>query len=248
MQYKLSFIADFLATAIGIITEFLGVLILFLHIPQLGGWSLPEVAFLYGTAELSLSFAQLMTGGFDRFPDMIRLGEFDRVLIRPRQAFFQVATSDWAIRRLGRTVQGVLVLCVAIVWLSPSWGFFDWVFLIWTLFGGMLLFYGLFVIGGTLSFWTVESLEAMNILTYGGGTLAIYPFNIYAEWMRNFFIFIVPVAFVNYYPSLYLLNKADPFGLPEFLPFVSVPLCSLVLLAALLFWRFGIKHYQSTGH
>jgi len=248
MQYKVSFFSDFLATALGILSEFLGVLVLFTHIPQLGGWSLAEVAFLYGTAELSLALAQLTSGGFDRFPEMIRLGEFDRVLIRPRRAFLQVAASNWAMRRFGRAVQGVAVLGVAVVWLDAGWGLLEWGFLLWTIFGGVLFFLGLFVIGGTLSFWTVESLEAMNILTYGGGTLTVYPFHIYAEWMRNFFIFIVPLAFVNFYPALYLLNKPDPFGLPEILPFVSVPLCLLVLIASLVFWRFGVRRYQSTGH
>jgi ABC-2 type transport system permease protein len=57
----------------------------------------------------------------------------------------------------------------------------------------------------------------------------------------------VPAIFLNYYPALYFLDKADPLGMPTMLRFVS-PIVGLGILAlALAFWRFGIRHYQSTG-
>lgn len=248
MQYKLSFVADVLSTLLGMLLEFASVWVLFAHIATLGGWSFPEVAFLYGTAELSLSLAQMLTSGFDYLPDAVRLGQFDGVLIRPRGLFFQVLAWRLSIRRVGRALQGVLVLGLALGWLGISWDLGHWLFLGWTLLGGTLLFAGLFVVGATASFWTVESLEAFNILTYGGSTLISYPLNIYAEWLRNAFLFVVPLGFVNFYPALLLLGKEDPFGLPDFMPLLSVPLCALVFLLSLWFWRFGVRHYQSTGN
>lgn len=248
MQYKMSFLMEFASTFMGMILEFASVIVLFVHMPALDGWSLAEVAFLYGSAEFAMSLAQVLTSGFDVFPETVRLGKFDSILIRPRNAMFQVFASELAIRRFGRAMQGVLVLGVAIWWMGVDWGVAEWSVLAMMILGGMVFFTGLFIIGATFSFWTVEGLEAMNILTYGGVTMAAYPMSIYAEWMRNVFIFIIPLAFVNYYPSLFLLKKADPFGLPEFMPFLSFPLCSLVLLASLVFWHVGIKRYQSTGH
>jgi len=248
MQYKVSFLTDFLATFLGMLLEFASVAVLFLHIPTLGGWTLPQVAFLYGTAEVSLATARLFTNGFDAFPETIRLGSFDRVLIRPRSTFFQLLAADFSLRQAGRVLQGVWVLGFALWWLGEPWGVERWLFLGWTLLGGTAFFSGLLVIGGTLAFWTVESLEAINILTYGGATMASYPMNIYATWMRNFFLFVVPLAFVNFYPALVLLGKSDPFALPPFVPYLAFPACLLVFLASVLFWRFGVKHYQSTGH
>ena len=58
---------------------------------------------------------------------------------------------------------------------------------------------------------------------------------------------MAPLAFVNFYPALFLLDKTDPFGLPSFMPFLAFPLCSLVLLVGMAFWRVGVRHYQSTG-
>jgi ABC-2 type transport system permease protein len=55
------------------------------------------------------------------------------------------------------------------------------------------------------------------------------------------------MAFINYYPSLYLLDKPDPFGLPAWVPFLA-PLVALISLRlALAAWQVGVRHYQSTG-
>jgi ABC-2 type transport system permease protein len=103
------------------------------------------------------------------------------------------------------------------------------------------------VIGATITFWTVESIEAINILTYGGSELMAYPMQIYQDWMRLFFTYVVPAIFLNYYPALYFLDKPDPFHLPVWAHFLA-PLAGFgVLGAGLLFWRYGLRHYQSTG-
>ncbi|MDW8111201.1 MAG: ABC-2 family transporter protein [Candidatus Bipolaricaulota bacterium] len=248
MQYKFSFLADFLATFIGMGLEFAGVLVLFRHMPVLGGWTLPEVMLLYGTAEFSFALANMIAEGFDSLSNVIRLGEFDRFLVRPRGVFFQVLASEFSLRRLGRVAQGMLVLGAGLWLLKVEWGLERWLFLGWTVLGGMVFFIGLFVIGATFAFWTIEGLEAINIFTHGGVTMASYPIHIFAEWLRNFFVFVLPLAFVNFYPMLFLLEKPDPFGLPSVMPFLAFPLCSLVLLVGIAFWRVGVRHYQSTGH
>jgi ABC-2 type transport system permease protein len=248
MQYKFSFMTDFLATFVGMGLEFAGTLVLFTHMPALGGWRLPEVALLYGTTELSFALANMLGEGFDSFSQVIRRGEFDRYLIRPRQIFYQIMASEFALRRLGRVAQALLVLAAGLWWLNVSWGPEKWLFLGWTVLGGIVFFTGLFVIGATFAFWTVESLEMINIFTHGGTTLASYPLNIFSEWMRNFFIFVVPLAFVNFYPALFLLGKPDPFGLPSFMPFLAFPSCSIVFAIGIAFWQVGVRRYQSTGH
>ena len=111
----------------------------------------------------------------------------------------------------------------------------------------VLFFGGLFIFGSTLTFWTIQPIEAVNILTYGGTEMMSYPMHIFPDWIRRFFTYIVPSIFLNYYPALYLLDKPDPLHLPGFAPFLA-PIAGLVVLAAaLIFWRFGLNHYQSTG-
>jgi ABC-2 type transport system permease protein len=122
-----------------------------------------------------------------------------------------------------------------------------WPIALFALAGGVALFLGILVLQGTLSFWTVESLEVANVLTYGGVQAAQYPLALYAQWFRRVLTFVVPLACVAYYPVLAILGKADPLGAPGWVGWVS-PLAGFVFLAAAFgAWRCGLRHYASTG-
>ena len=85
----------------------------------------------------------------------------------------------------------------------------------------LVFFGGLFMTGAAITFWTVESIEVINIFTYGGTEMISYPMDIYPAWLCNFFTFVIPAIFFNYYPALYILDKPDPLGMPAFAPFLA---------------------------
>ncbi len=87
----------------------------------------------------------------------------------------------------------------------------------------------------------------MNVVTYGGQTMTSYPMHIYQDWLRSIFTFVIPMAFVNYYPALWLLGKPDPLGGPPWLAFLSPFVCVAVLAVGVRMWSFGARRYQSTG-
>ena len=111
----------------------------------------------------------------------------------------------------------------------------------------VIFFGGLFIVGAALSFWTIESLEAVNIFTYGGTEMMQYPMDIYPNLMRAFFIYILPAIFLLYYPALYILDKPDPLGMPPFSPFLAPFVAIIVFTLALVFWNYGLRFYQSSG-
>src|SRR6266516_982528 len=86
--------------------EFVVVLIYFGKISTMLGWSVGEVAMFYAVMSISFGFAEMFGAGIDAFSDTIRLGEFDRVLLRPVGSFLQGVASDFRLRRLGRITQG----------------------------------------------------------------------------------------------------------------------------------------------
>jgi ABC-2 type transport system permease protein len=101
--------------------------------------------------------------------------------------------------------------------------------------------------GATLCFWTIQTSEVINIFTHGGTEMVSYPMDIYQGWFRNLFIFVVPLAFVTYFPSLYFLDKPEALGLPGFTRFLSLPVALAFLAVSRGVWSFGVRHYQSTG-
>jgi ABC-2 type transport system permease protein len=249
MQYKVSFLLGAFAVFLGTVIDFLAILILFARFSTLGGWQLPEVALLYGLVNLPFALVHLVAEGLEDFQSIVRPGAFDQILVRPRTALLQVLGSRFPLRQLGRLVSAGLALGLALHWLDAlaRWGWPQWAFMLLTMAGGMAFFSGVVLLSATACFWTVESIEVANIVTYGGTEMASYPMHIFAGWLRRTFTYILPLAFVNYYPALWLLNRRPPPGLPDLSPFLSLPVCLWVLGLGLLAWRIGVRHYFSTG-
>jgi ABC-2 type transport system permease protein len=112
---------------------------------------------------------------------------------------------------------------------------------------GAVFFGAVFVASATFAFFWIDSGEFANGFTYGGRDFSSYPINVYSGVFRRVFAYSLGFAFVAYYPALMLLGRPDPLGLPGWVAWTS-PLVSLAaaLLAALA-WRFGVRHYRSTG-
>jgi ABC-2 type transport system permease protein len=232
------------ATAI----EILGVFALFHRFGQVKGWSFGEVALFYGLINITFSIADLLTRGFDVFgTDFVRTGAFDRVLLRPRSVTLQLIGYESRLSRIGRMLQGLAVLVLATRLAHIDWDPAAVAIAVWAVAGGVALFAGILVLQATLSFWTIESLEAVNVFTYGGVQAAQYPLNIYAGWFRRVLTFGVPLACVAYYPVLAILKRPDPLGAPDWI-LPLTPLAGFAFLAlSFLAWRAGMARYASTG-
>jgi ABC-2 type transport system permease protein len=228
--------------------EILGVFALFHRFGPVGGWSFGEAALFYALINISFSIADLLTRGFEVFgTDFVRTGAFDRVLLRPRAAALQLAGYEVRLSRLGRLLQAAAVLIVASRLVPIAWDPATIAIAAFAVAGGVALFVGILVLQATLAFWTVESLEIVNTITYGGVQAAQYPLNIYAAWFRRLLTFAVPLACVAYYPVLAILNRPDPLGAPDWL-LPLAPLAGFAFLAlSFLAWRAGIARYASTG-
>ena len=84
-------------------------------------------------------------------------------------------------------------------------------------------------------------------VTYGGDFTASYPLDVYSGWLRRFVTFVLPLAFVNYYPALHILDREDPLGLPDWIWLLSPVVALAMAGVARLAWSAGVRRYQSTG-
>lgn len=249
MQYRLSFVLDILATCFVTLFEFGSLALVLQRFGTIDGWTVREVALLYGSVELSFGLMDMVFSGFDPafFGRYVRRGAFDQLLLRPINITVQVLGAEFASRRLGRIALGGAIFFWALQGLMIEWTAVKITLIPLMLVSLFCYFGGLFIIGATISFWTIQSIEAMNVLTYGSSFSMSHPMHIYQSWIRRFFTFVVPAIFLNYYPVLTILEKPDPYGMPSFAPFLSPIVGIGMMLLALRFWRFGITRYQSTG-
>lgn len=248
LQYRAAFLLAALGQFLVNGMEFLGVWALFERFGHVAGWRLPEVALFYGVVHCTFACADALSTGFDQFgPAYVRTGNFDRLLLRPRSTVLQLAGHELALRRVGRFSQGLGVFLWAISQLDVVWSVARVGVLLFALVGGICFFFGLIVLQATLAFWSTETLEIMNTLTYGGVETAQYPLAIYHSAFRKFFTFVIPLACSSYFPLVWVLGGPDPLGSPAWFQACSPAGGVLFLGGCLMLWRYGVAHYTSTG-
>ena len=225
------------------------------HIPASQVWSvvghqLAWTLALVGLGRfLLIAFAlcDAFSRGFDQFASTVKSGDFDRLLLRPRSTALQLAGQELTLKRIGRLTQGLVVLLWASHALELAWTPDKLLLALLTILGGACLFYGLIVLQATLAFWTTESLEIVNTVTYGGVETAQYPLAIYREWFRRFFTYVIPLACVSYYPALGILERPDPLGSGPLFQWLAPIVGLLFFVICLHIWQVGVRHYRSTG-
>ncbi|MGK4909125.1 ABC transporter permease [Streptomyces albus] len=236
--------ANFATTAL----DFVAIMLMFSQVDALGGFSLPEVAFLYGTACVAFGLADLILGTAERVGRRVRDGTMDVLLTRPVPVLSQVAADRFAPRRLGRILQGTLVLGWALTRLELDWTAGRVALLVSMLLCGGVIFGCLFVVGGAFQFWAQDAAEVQNAFTYGGTTVLQYPPTVFGKELVRGVTFVVPLAFVNWLPALRMLGRDDPLGLPGWADLAAPAVALVCCLVAGLVWRAGLRAYRSTGN
>jgi ABC-2 type transport system permease protein len=247
MIYRGSFVMLIAGQAVVTGLDFVVIFIMFSHTPQLGGFDLAEVAFLYATSGVAMGLADLIVGNSERIGRKIRSGEFDVMMIRPVPAFVQAAADQFGIHRIGRISQAAVVLVWSIVALDLDWTWDRVLLTVVMIVCGTVIFGAIFVLGGAFQFVAGDASEVANAFTYGGNFLTQYPPTIFSREVVLLALFVIPLGFVNWMPAMYILSHPDPLGLPTAFQFAS-PVAALLLSAvAALAWRAGVRTYRSTG-
>ena len=241
MGYKTSFFLTCIGQFLVSFNVFLGIYFMFNRFSKIQGFTYEEVLLCFSITLLEFSLAEAIARGFDLFSHMVSKGEFDRILVRPRNEILQVLGSRMEFTRIGRMLQAMVIFIYGVSVSGVHWTFFKVATVIFMLIGGTVVFSGLFLIYATLCFFTIESLEFMNIFTDGAREYGKYPISIYGKRMLQFCTFVVPYALIQYYPLLYLLDRGKPYYL--LLPLLAC----LFIIPCLFFWKIGVKHYTSSG-
>jgi ABC-2 type transport system permease protein len=246
-SYRASFTFDLAGQVLLGVVEFVEVYVVFHQVRTLGGFTFGEVMLMFGLATTGFGLADCAVGHVERMPFYVRTGQLDAMLLRPLSALGQVVSSDFSLRRLGRVLTALTVLVVALTAVEVDWTATRVLLLAVTPLAGAVIFGAVFVATASTTFWLVESTEFANAFTYGGNYLASFPFTVFGSAIRRFFTFIIPAAFVAYLPSLGLLGRPDPLGMPGWLSWSGVPVAVISALAAGALWRIGLRHYVGAG-
>lgn len=246
-SYRISFALQIVGAFFLSFLDFVAIIVIFTHLPRLAHWSLPEIAFLYGSSYVAFKLGDMVFGNLDKLPTLIRMGTFDQVLTRPLGTLGQVLTTDIDLRHIGGTTQGALVLLYAIHHLRIEWTGLRAIVLVSMMASAFVIFGSIWVATNAIAFWTMDVREIANSVTYGGNFLSQFPMHIYGAWMRRLFGYVIPLAFVCYYPALYILAKTDATHAPYVFRFLSPAFAVASVFVARGVWQLAVSRYRSTG-
>lgn len=246
-QYRTSFFLFLASQTLVAGLDLAVIAVIFTRVRSLAGWSVAEVALLYAVAGLGFGLADLLVSEVETASRHIKAGTFDLFLLRPAGTLLQLCAAEFAPRRVGRSLQPMIVLVAALARVDVSWTPAKVAMLPIAVVSAAVIFGSIWVLASSISFWTVETQEVANSFTYGGVTLAQYPIDVFGSWLRRLVIFVVPLAFTSFFPVAYLLGKPVPFGSSRFLAFASPVVAAGLVVAARAVWRLAVRHYRSTG-
>lgn len=242
LEYKSSFIMNMLSQFFLFFTYYFIIIGLFNKFSNIKGFTLYEVLLCFSIIHFGFSFNETFFRGIDRFETLVINGELDRLLLRPRGILLQVLCNEIDFVKIVRMLQSVIILIISLIKLDITWNILKVITLILMMLASIIIFFGIFVLTASYCFITVQGLEIKNVFTDGGKNLAQYPIGIYKKGVIFFFTFIIPYAFINYYPLLYFIDKTD-----NILYMLSPLLVFVFLIPCLLSFKIGLKHYSSTG-
>ena len=242
LEYRVNFILSFLSQILVFFTYYFIIIALFTKFNNIKGFTIYEVLLCFSIIQFGFAMNEVFARGIDRFDKLIIRGDFDRLLLRPQNIILQVLCSDSDFVKSARVIQAIIVMIVALLNLSIKWNIMRVITLLLMLFSSCIIFFGIFLLAASYCFYTVQGLEVRNVFTDGGKHMAQYPIGVFSKGFVLFFTFIIPYAFVNYYPLLYFIGKKDTL-IYGFSPLLVI----IYLLPCITVFYLGMKRYSSVG-
>ena len=246
MNYPKSFFIQTLSQLVMLGGELMAVLLVIDRFGGLKGWTGGDLLFFFGLLATAFFICECFFRGVTCFPPLVRSGRLDTFLLRPRGILTQTLCAELDARRLGAILIGVLSLLIGSAQANVCWNVAKLLCLLMSVGGACMLILGLFLLEATLSIFSVQSIEIVNALTYGGRSACQYPIDIYPKPLRILFIFVAPFALTTHLPASYILGKTM-FNAPGWTAFISPLAGGVTLFISYLLFRWALKRYRSTG-
>ena len=242
MSYRADFFVSLVFMLLWFLPSFFSVVVIFSNIPSLAGWSLEELVFVYGFYMLAMVPNGLFFQNVWQLPRQVRSGGFIKYYFRPLNMLFYYMSEIIDLESLNAIPVGVGLM----VWASIRLG------LVWTveriagtlvlLTSASLVVCALMVASASTAFWLTNAHSLLNLASRFREN-ARYPMTIFNGAFRFAFSVLVPVGFIAFYPSQWILRPDEAGLLPWLTPVAGVASFSL----ACLVWARGARRWTGTG-
>lgn len=248
MQYRANFA---LITVGGFFYQGVGLAFLWVVIGRfggLGGWSLQEMALLYGMRLTAHGLWAIPSAQILQIDLAVQEGEFDRYLVRPVNPLVQMLTRSFPLQTISDLFGGVIVLIAAAAASTVHWNAGAVTLLIAAVVGGALVEFAVYLAISGMSFRVVQARSPLLVAGTVMQTAGQYPTTIFPAAARAVLTFVMPVAFIAYLPAAALLGRADQIPFASWLGYCAPAVGVALAVAAYLLWMRQLRHYAGPGN
>ncbi len=248
-QYKVDAVLRSLAVFLREATAIIVMYFALLKFETLYGWNVYEILFLSSLIYVTYGILIIFFTGLRDFGNTVRSGGFDRYILRPRGLLYQLifANADW-FAAVGQGGLGIVLFIISASKVGVMWTPVRIIYYILTITGGVLIQGAIFLFLATLNIYLLETNAIKEVFYWDIRKFAGCPISIFHKAIQFLMTFVVPFAFVNYFPAQYLLRKDDMASYPAIFMYITPLVGLLMYLLSYAFWRFSIKYYKSSGN
>ncbi len=246
-QYR----ADFITGILSIITlnviqlGFMGILVY--RFNNINTWGIWHILFLYSLWMLGHSIFAIFFWHLLDLEAYVVQGTFDQYFTKPVNIFMQFILQDVQYMGFGDMLIGAAGIVLAYRNLNLDWDIYKAVFFIVSVLSGSIIEIAIMWMCGSVSFWVTRSSPLFAIISQLDSMVQRFPLDVFGTGFRTFVTAFIPVAFINYYPSLVLLHRPGLPGKWSLLSYASPFVGCILLLIAIKIWNAGLKAYSSSG-
>ena len=242
LQYKFDRFAITFAVFFRELANVIVIILMLNTFQSINGWNMDEILFQYSFLFLSYSLFILFFTGIRDFEDVIYSGDLVSVL-------YQVIVSkiDYT-AAVGHGCVGILLFVKTVSRIQVDWNLGNILYMIVCIISGAVLQASIFLLSSCFSFWTVKTKNIRNLIFFNTRKFAAYPISFYPIGIKRILVFVIPFAFVNYYPTQFYLHKSSLWYENEILPLLSPAIAFLLFFLVLSIWKRGLRRYASTGN
>ena len=243
LAYRVDFAVDLFANLVQAGVQLVILAVLFARVPSLRGWTYEQVLFIYGFSLLPLGLFNIVSINLYRFGERYVIeGHFDRVLLRPINPLAQIMFEEFNIAGVNEIAVGIGVMAHAGARLGLAWNPLDLALLLLLAVSSALVFTGIFLGLTSVSFW-FEDRMGLAPPVYNVIRFSRYPMTIFSPLVRLFLTFVLPFAWVAFYPATWFVGSPEVRRLALLTPLVGTAVFGL----AYVIWSRGVRRYASTG-
>lgn len=246
LEYPFMLLGHVLANSIQWVVGFATIKFVVDQFGSIGGWGYESLAFLYGMAVLSHGLAVVLFIQTWYMGYSVVYGEFDMFLLRPMSLLFQFLFSNFNLIGFTDMIPGLMVFFFGCAKVQLALNFSNVMLILCTLAGGTLIRGSVWLFCGSLSFWTKSTGNFTDMVGELFERVSMYPITIYPKWIQHLFTFLLPLAWITFYPVRDILGL-EPAAISIRMAFVTLGTGILMFAASCVVFRAGMRRYESAG-